>query len=188
MGFFEDVASAGIDIVVHQYPAWTKAGYTLDEMKALVQIPRVKCIKMGTRDMSRWLYDYQELKKVNADVPIITCHDEFLLPSLLEAADGALVGFAGFVPELIVELVQRALDGDLAGAKEVQKKVEPLNRIVYAFGEPSSSAHQRMKCARWLLGKFSSPKMRRPLRDLAPAEIAGIRQGLEALGYECVRK
>ena len=26
------------------------------------------------------------------------------------------------------------------------------------------------------------------LRDLAPAEIAGIRQGLEALGYECVRK
>ena len=82
VGFFEDVASAGIDIVVHQYPAWTKAGYTLDEMKALVQIPRVKCIKMGTRDMSRWLYDYQELKKVNADVPIITCHDEFLLPSL----------------------------------------------------------------------------------------------------------
>ena len=188
VGFFEDVASAGIDIVVHQYPAWTKAGYTLAEMKALVQIPRVKCIKMGTRDMSRWLYDYQELKKVNSDVPIITCHDEFLLPSLLEAADGALVGFAGFVPELIVELVQRALDGDLAGAKEVQKKVEPLNRIVYAFGEPSSSAHQRMKCARWLLGKFPSPKMRRPLRDLAPAEIEGIRQGLEALGYECVRK
>lgn len=119
VGFFEDVAAAGIDIVVHQYPAWTKAGYTLDEMKALVQIPRVKCIKMGTRDMSRWLYDYQELKKVNPDVPIITCHDEFLLPSLLEAADGALVGFAGFVPELIVELVQRALAGDLAGAKEV---------------------------------------------------------------------
>jgi len=188
VGFFEDVAAAEIDIVVHQYPAWTKAGYTLDELKALVQIPGVKCIKMGTRDMSRWLYDYQELKKVNPDVPIVTCHDEFLLPSLLEAADGALVGFAGFVPELIVELVQRALAGDLAGAKQVQQKVEPLNRIVYAFGEPSSSAHQRMKCARWLLGKFPSPKMRRPLRDLAPAAIAGIRQELEALGYECVRK
>ena len=45
-----------------------------------------------------------------------------------------------------------------------------------------------MKCARWLLGKFPSPKMRRPLPDLAPAEIAGIRQALEELGYECVRK
>lgn len=188
VGFFEDVASAGVDIVVHQYPAWTKAGYRLDEMKAMVQIPEVKCIKMGTRDMSRWLFDYQELKKLNSDVPIITCHDEFLLPTLLEAADGALVGFAGFVPELIVELVHRALDGDYAGAKETQKKVEPLNLIVYAFGEPSSSAHQRMKCARWLLGKFPSPKMRRPLRDLGPDEIAGIRQRLEELGFECVQK
>ena len=67
VGFFEDVASAGVDIVVHQYPAWTKAGYSLDEMKAMVQIPEVKCIKMGTREMSRWLFDYQELKKVNQD-------------------------------------------------------------------------------------------------------------------------
>ena len=188
VGFFEDVASAGGDIVVHQYPAWTRAGYALDEMKAMVQIPEVKCIKMGTREMSRWLFDYQELKKVDEDVPIITCHDEFLLPTLLEAADGALVGFAGFVPELIVELVHRALDGDYAGARETQKKVEPLNRIVYAFGEPSSSAHQRMKCARWLMGKFPSPQMRRPLRDLGAEEIAAIRRRLEDLGYECVQK
>ena len=188
VGFFEDVASAGVDIVVHQYPSWTKAGYSLDEMKAMVQIPGVRCIKMGTRDMSRWLFDYQELKKVNANVPIITCHDEFLLPSLLEAADGALVGFAGFVPELIVALVHRALDGDLAGAKETQRQVEPLNRIVYAFGEPSSRAHQRMKCARWLLGKFPSPKMRRPLRDLGAEEIVGIRTRLQELGYECAQK
>lgn len=188
VGFFEDVASAGVDIVVHQYPAWTRAGYALDEMKAMVQIPEVKCIKMGTREMSRWLFDYQELKKVDEDVPIITCHDEFLLPTLLEAADGALVGFAGFLPELIVELVHRALDGDYAGARETQKKVEPLNRIVYAFGEPSSSAHQRMKCARWLMGKFPSPQMRRPLRDLGAEEIAAIRRRLEDLGYECVQK
>ena len=188
VGFFEDVAAAGVDIVVHQYPAWTRAGYALDEMKAMVQIPEVKCIKMGTREMSRWLFDYQELKKVDEDVPIITCHDEFLLPTLLEAADGALVGFAGFVPELIVELVHRALDGDYAGARETQKKVEPLNRIVYAFGEPSSSAHQRMKCARWLMGKFPSPQMRRPLRDLGAEEIAAIRRRLEDLGYECVQK
>ena len=188
VGFFEDVASAGVDIVVHQYPAWTRAGYALDEMKAMVQIPEVKCIKMGTREMSRWLFDYQELKKGDEDVPIITCHDEFLLPTLLEAAAGALVGFAGFVPELIVELVHRALDGDYAGARETQKKVEPLNRIVYAFGEPSSSAHQRMKCARWLMGKFPSPQMRRPLRDLGAEEIAAIRRRLEDLGYECVQK
>ena len=188
VGFFEDVAEAGVPIVVHQYPAWTKAGYSLDEMKEMIQISEVVCIKMGTRDMSRWLYDYEELKKVDPDVPIITCHDEFLLPTLLEAADGALVGFAGFVSELIIEMVHCALSGDLAGARKAQKTVEPLNRIVYSFGEPSSSAHQRMKCARWLLGKFPSAKMRRPLRDLSEEEVGGIREKLEAIeGYRCVR-
>ena len=186
VGFFEDVAEgADLPIVVHQYPAWTRAGYSLEEMLELVQIPQVVCIKMGTRDMARWLYDYQKVKEAAPHISILTCHDEYLLPTLLEAADGALVGFAGFVPELIVEMVHCALNGDLAGAREAQKRVEPLNRIVYAFGEPSSNAHQRMKCARWLLGRFSSRTVRRPLRPLPDAQVEKIRSELEALGYEC---
>lgn len=189
IGFFQDVAEgADIPIIIHQYPAWTKAGYSLDEMLEMIKLPQVVCIKMGTRDMTRWLYDYQKIKAADPGMPILTCHDEFLLPTLLEAADGALVGFAGFVPELIVELVGAALSGDYAEAKAAQKRVEPLNRIVYSFGEPSSDAHQRMKCARWLLGKFPSPKVRRPLRDLSPQVVDGIRKALEAQGLETIRE
>ena len=186
VGYFQDVAEgADIDIVVHQYPAWTKAGYTLDEMLELVKIPHVKCIKMGTRDMARWLYDYEKLKEAAPHISIITCHDEYLLPTLLEAADGALVGFAGFSPELIVKMTHCALDGDLAGARETQKVIAELARIIYRFGEPSSNAHHRMKCARWLLGKFPSPHVRRPLRPLPDSEVARIRTDLQNLGYEC---
>ena len=189
VGLFEDVAEgADIAIIVHQYPAWTKAGYSLDEMLEIVKVPQVVCIKMGTRDMSRQLYDYERLKEAAPHIAILTCHDEYLLPSLLEAADGALVGFAGFVPELIVELVEAALRGDLQAARRVQNRIEPLNRIVYSFGEPSSNAHQRMKCARWLMDRFPSPKMRRPLKDLSGAEIEKIRDRLEAAGFATVRK
>ncbi|MBI2191844.1 MAG: dihydrodipicolinate synthase family protein [Planctomycetes bacterium] len=185
IGFFQDVAEgAGIPIVVHQYPAWTKAGYTLEEMLEMVNIPQVVCIKMGTRDMARWLYDYERIKEAAPRISIVTCHDEYLLPTLLEAADGALVGFAGFAPELIVEMVHAALDGDLPAARRAQKKVAALARVIYRFGEPSSNAHQRMKCARWLMGRFPSPTVRRPLRPLPEAEVARIRSELEALGYD----
>ncbi len=110
VGFFQDVAEvADIPIIVHQYPAWTKAGYSLDEMLEMVKIPQVVCIKMGTRDMARWRWDYEQLKETAPDVPILTCHDEYLLASLLEGFDGALIGFAGFVPELMVEVVHAAL-------------------------------------------------------------------------------
>lgn len=186
VGFFQDVAEgADIPIVVHQYPAWTKAGYTLDEMLQLVEIQQVVMIKMGTRDMARWLFDYERLKDAAPDVTIVTCHDEFLLPTLLESADGALIGFAGFVPELMVELVHAALDGDLARAKAAQQTVAPLARLVYNFGEPGCGAHQRMKTARWLMGKFSSPVFRRPIRPLPQADVERIRQELIRLGFEC---
>lgn len=187
VGFFQDVAEgADIQIIVHQYPAWTKAGYSLSEMLELVNIPQVVSIKMGTRDMARWRYDYEKLKESAPHVTIITCHDEYLLATLLEGCDGALVGFAGFVPELIVEIVRCALNNDLAGARKAQKLVEPLSRIVYNFGEPSGDAHQRMKCARWLLGKFPSMQMRRPLRPLPESEVSKIRAGLESIGYRCI--
>ena len=133
--------------------------------------------------MARWRWDYERLKEAAPDVPIITCHDEYLLATLLEGCDGALVGFAGFVPELIVETVHCALKGDLAGAREAQKLVAPLARIVYNFGEPSGDAHQRMKCARWLMGKFPSMTMRRPLRPLPESAVEKIRVELGAIGY-----
>ena len=84
VGFFQDVAEAGTDIIVHQYPAWTKAGYSLDEMLEFVKLPEVVMIKMGTREMSRWLFDYEQLKAAAPHVSIVTCHDEYLLPTLVD--------------------------------------------------------------------------------------------------------
>jgi len=185
VGFLEDVAEgAEVSIIVHQYPAWTKACYSLDEMIAMARIPQVAAIKMGTRDMSRLGHDYRVLKQEAPDVPILTCHDEYLLASLLAGADGALVGFAGFVPELIVELVRAALSGDLAGARRVQESVYPLARLVYRFGEPSGDAHQRMKAAMTLQGRFPSMVVRPPLRPLPDEEVQRIEAELAVAGYE----
>jgi 4-hydroxy-tetrahydrodipicolinate synthase len=188
VGFFQDVAEgANVNIIVHQYPSWTRAGYTLAEMLEMAKIPQVVCIKMGTRDMARWLWDYEQLKAARPELSIITCHDEYLLPTLLEAGDGALIGFAGFAPKLMVNLVHACLDGDLGAAKEAQKMVAPLARLIYNFGEPGCGAHQRMKVAKWLLGEFSSPVFRRPLRPLSPQQTDGIRKGLRAIGLRPVR-
>ena len=188
VGFVQDVAAgADIDIVVHQYPSWTKVCYSLAEMRELVAIPRVVCIKMGTRDMARWLYDYEELKKAAPHVTIVTCHDEYLLPTLIEAGDGALIGFAGFAPELMVNLVDACVAGDLPRAKKAQQTVAPLARLIYDFGEPGCSAHQRMKVALWLMGRISSPIFRRPTRPLRPEQIERIRRELHAIGCTTTR-
>jgi 4-hydroxy-tetrahydrodipicolinate synthase len=188
VGFFQDIAEgADIPIVVHQYPAWTKAGYSLAEMLEMIKLPQVVMIKMGTRDLARWRWDYDQLKEAAPHVSIVTCHDEFLLPTLVDGCDGALIGFAGFVPKLMVELVHAALDGDLPRAQRAQQTVSPLARIVYNFGEPGCDAHQRMKVARWLMGRFPSPHFRRPVRPLPGESIDRIREELKAIDYPVVR-
>jgi len=186
VSFIQDVAAgADVSIAVHQYPAWTKAGYSLAEMLEMVDLPQVVMIKMGTRDMARWKYDYDQLKARAPHVSIVTCHDEFLLPSLIEGCDGALVGFAGFAPELIIRIVHCALDGDLAGAKAAQATVAPLARLIYDFGEPGCGAHQRMKVARWLMNKFPSPMFRRPVRPLPAEKVHQLRTSLQKLFFAC---
>lgn len=188
VGFVQDVADAvDIGIIIHQYPAWTKASYTLVEMLEMVKIPAVLSIKMGTRDMARAHFDYATLKEAAPHVSIITCHDEFLLASLLEGADGALVGFAGYAPGLICELTNRALMGDLEGTRAIRDKVDSLARAIYQFGEPSAEAHQRMKMAAHLTGKLNSPVMRPPLRPLAPGIVNAMREALVAVGEIVVR-
>lgn len=184
VGYFEDVArGADIPIIVHQYPNWTKASYSLKEMIAIANITQVVAIKMGTRDFSRLEHEYRVLKQEAPDVPHLTCHDEYLLSSLLSGSDGALVGFAGFVPELIVALVRAALCGDLEEARRVQELVYRFNKIVYRFGEPSSDAHQRMKIAMTFQGRFPSMTVRPPLRPLSDAELARIRREVAETPY-----
>jgi 4-hydroxy-tetrahydrodipicolinate synthase len=48
--------------------------------------------------------------------------------------------------------------------------------MVYRFGEPSSDAHQRMKVAMTLQGRFPSLVMRPPIRPLSETEMARIQQ------------
>jgi dihydrodipicolinate synthase/N-acetylneuraminate lyase len=43
-----------------------------------------------------------------------------------------------------------------------------------------------MKVALWLMGLFSSPVFRRPLRPLGAESIEQIRRTLQSIGYETV--
>jgi 4-hydroxy-tetrahydrodipicolinate synthase len=106
---------------------------------------------------------------------------------LLEGADGALVGFAGYAPDLISDLVAHALEGDLAAARAIREKVDRIAKAIYQFGEPSADAHQRMKMAAYLTGRVTSPVVRPPLRPLDPEAVEALKNDLEKAGEEIVK-
>lgn len=144
--YFKDVAAAvDISIIVHLYPNWTKATYNTDQILQMVSIPNVEAVKIGNRNMAQYEVDVKALKKHAPDVSILTCHDEYLLPTLIQGIDGALVGFASFVPDLIVSLVNAVWNEDLPEARRIYDRIYELKHAVYKMGEPSATAHARMK-------------------------------------------
>ncbi len=181
--YFDAIAESGLDLIAHVYPAWTRASYSTATMAELAKSPYLQAFKVGQRDMNKYAADVKAVRDADPTKAILTCHDEYLLSSLLSGSDGALVGFAGFVPELIIALVTASLSGNLAEANRLQETVYKFNKIVYRFGEPTSDAHQRMKIAMTMQGRFPSINVRPPLRKLSNTEMDRIRREVDATPY-----
>ena len=87
--YVKDVAEgADIDIIIHLYPATSKAFYPVETLiKMCKEIDHVKCIKMGTRVTSIYEHDVRLLRQECPDISLITCHDETLCVSWFPGTD-----------------------------------------------------------------------------------------------------
>jgi 4-hydroxy-tetrahydrodipicolinate synthase len=174
--------ASGLDLVVHIYPAWTRTSYSTDTLLALAKLPWVKAFKLGTREMSKYARDVTALRKAAPEKTLLTCHDEYLLASMVQGVDGALVGFASFIPDRIVALYRAVQRGDLKQAMALQLAINPLKEAVYGLGEPTGDAHARMKTAMKLAGIFRSDTVRPPIGKPEGAELARIVAALDHAG------
>lgn len=172
----------GLALVVHIYPAWTRASYGFETLAALAKLPWVKCMKVGTRDMNKYARDLRTIKQANPNVTVLTCHDEYLLASMVQGVDGALVGFASMIPQMIIDLYAAVCAGDLKKAMALQERINPLKDAIYGGGEPTGDAHARMKYAMFRAGILKSPRIQPPTLQPDAAQTEAIVKALDGLG------
>jgi len=180
--YFEALAETGLDLIAHVYPAWTRASYTTAVMAELARMPAVQAFKVGQRDMNKYAADIAAVRAADPSKAILTCHDEYLLASMVQGVDGALVGFATFIPNLIADLWQAVKDGDLKRAMQIQAVITPLKDAVYGGGEPTGEAHARMKAGMWLAGVIDDPTVRPPTEAPTEAEMQVLRAAVAQAG------
>lgn len=154
--------ASGLPLIVHVYPAWTKASFSSELLAELARLPYVRAFKIGTREMNKYNRDLQLIRAAAPDRALLTCHDEYLLASMVQGVDGALVGFASVIPDLIWGLLRAVQAGDLKLAMALQAKIDPLKDAVYGGGEPTGEAHAKMKAAMVAAGIFRAGTMRPP--------------------------
>lgn len=168
--------ASGLQCILFQYPDSTKASYDLKTQLEIAAQPGVVATKNGVRNMKRWDTEIPVLRKEFPDLQILTCHDEWLLPTMFDV-DGLLVGYGGLAPEPLVEFLTAAKARNYEAARAIHDRLLPVTKAVYHRG-----SHMEGTCALKLglvaRGKLDHATVRSPLMPLPAAADEEIRSAL----------
>src|SRR5215204_5671820 len=126
----------------------------------------------------------QEVKRVRPDFSVLSGWEDLILPSLLAGANGSICAFANVAPELFVNLVRSARDGDLERATELHRRVLTLVTLG-AYSDPPISA---IKLAMNKLGVPISSAVRGPALPIPGEAHENVEDVLREAGLLTVRE
>jgi 4-hydroxy-tetrahydrodipicolinate synthase len=170
----------GLQTILFQYPDATKASYDLDTQLEIAAQPGCVATKNGVRNMKRWYVEIPELKKAQPDLQILSCHDEWLLPTMFDV-DGLLVGYGNITPELLIDLIAAGKAQDYPAARKVFEQLLPVTRAVYHRGSHMEGT-VALKIGLRYRGLLEHATIREPLKDLGEAAEREIEAAFEAAG------
>ena len=182
LAHFKRIADAtDLPLIVFQYPLATGQGYPMDTLLRLChEVPSIRAIKDWIGNVPHHEWHIRTLQNLARPVNVLTTHSAWLFSSLVLGCNGLLSGSGSVIPDLQAQLFQAVQSDNLAEARRLNDRIEPLARCFYA--EPWADMHNRMKEALVLLGKLPRAVVRPPLVKLGSAEIARIRQALVESG------
>lgn len=172
--------ASGLQEILFQYPAATKANYDLDTQLDLAAQEGVVATKNGVRDMKRWYVEIPALKQAQPDLQILSCHDEWLLPTMFDV-DGLLVGYGNIAPELLIDLIHAGKAQDYTAARTIFERLLPVTRAVYHRGSHMEGT-VALKIGLRYRGVLDHATIREPLKDLGAAAEREIEAAFEAAG------
>ena len=175
---------SGLPLILFQYPDNTKASYNLDTQLEIAGQEGVFATKNGVRNMKRWYTEIPALRAAYPDLQILSCHDEYLLPTMFDV-DGLLVGYGNIAPEALIELIHAGKAGDYPAAHAIHERLLPVTKNVYHRG----SHMEGTVALKWGLvarGILDHATVRTPLLPLAGGASAEIAAAFASAGLEKV--
>lgn len=176
--FFQSIGDAvDIPIVVFQYAVFTKSCYSLPTLLRLARMKRVVAVKEAIQDWVRYDQDYRAIKSLPKDIQVLSANNKSLMASFAIGADGAIIGSGSLYPELAIGMFSAIKDNDLAAARQIHQRMQPLTEIMYS--EPTCDVYTRIKTAQVMMGRLDNAVVRPPLLPLSEEETERIRKALQ---------
>lgn len=171
---------SGLQCILFQYPATTKANYDLETQIEIAKQPGVVATKNGVRDMKRWYVEIPALKREVPNLQVLSCFDEWLLPTMFDV-DGLLVGYGNVAPELLIDLIAAGKAQNYTEARQIFDRLQPVTRAVYHRGSHMEGT-VALKIGLTHRGVLDHATVREPLKPLGDAAEKEIRAAFDEAG------
>ena len=167
-------------ILFQLQPALGGVLYTTETLHRLITIPSVTAIKEASFDAMRFLQVKAALESASRKITFLSGNDNFICESFILGAEGALLGFSTLGTREQVTMLEAVLRGDIAQARELGNRLQPLADIIFA--PPVTDYRARTKEALKMLGILENTTLRPPLLPISEAEHETIRRALQNAG------
>jgi 4-hydroxy-tetrahydrodipicolinate synthase len=182
LAHFKAIAAAtDLPLICFQYPLAMGQGYPLETLLRLLEaVPAIRAIKDWCNSPMQHERQIRALHTLPRPVSVLSTHSSWLMSSLVLGCKGLISGSGSVIADLQVALWEAVRDDDLARAREINDRIQPLSEVFYA--NPFVDMHNRMKEALVILGRQRSAVVRPPLVKLDADEISRIRVALLKAG------
>jgi 4-hydroxy-tetrahydrodipicolinate synthase len=173
----------GVDLPLVLFNLMPSLGGVLmspDTIERLCGLAPVAAIKDASFDARIFVEVVAAVRQQRRQVAILTGDDPFIYESFVLGADGALLGFGSVPTRQLTDMVNHAIAGRLAEAKQLMDKLTPLERAMFA--PPVRDYRARAKEALVMQRVLPRATVRQPLLPISEVDREGMRAAMIAAG------
>ncbi|NPA39197.1 MAG: 4-hydroxy-tetrahydrodipicolinate synthase [Thermodesulfobacteria bacterium] len=160
-----------IPIILYNVPGRTSVNILPETTAKLAEIPNIVAIKEACGSIKQIT---EVLMRVPSDFTVLSGDDFTALATVLLGGKGVISVAANVMPKEMAQLMESALNGDVATAKELNLKLFPLFKGMFIETNPVPA-----KFALWLMGKIETPEVRLPLAPLSESSLESLKNLLK---------
>lgn len=172
---YKAVAEAvDIPIILYNVPSRTSSNILPETVARLAQIDSIVGIKEATGDLNQIS---EVIRVCPQDFAVLSGDDFTSMPTVLVGGTGVISVTSNVAPKDMAQMMDAALAGDLAKAKELHYKLFPLMKAMFYDTNPVPA-----KKSLELMGKIKSGSPRLPLYPMNDATLARLKAALADYG------
>lgn len=164
-GHFKTIAEAtSLPVLLYNNPDRMRCGISAPLLERLSDVPNIVGVKESSGDMTLTAEFIRRTR--DKDFKVIAGRDILILSTLVYGGAGTVASSANIVPELVVEIYDKFIAGDIPGALEAQYRLTPM-RMAYNLGSFPVVTKDYMRLLGFDVGEPIRPNTRSSEENMA---------------------